>query len=116
MTNYNYGDVILVKFIFSEGGGAKLRPALVLSTENYHNSRQELVMAAVTSNVKRRLLGDTKLNDWKSAGLLHASLVTAIIRTIKQDMVVRRLGTLSRKDLQTVGRNLNRVFGHLARL
>ncbi len=116
MTNYSYGDVILVKFTFSEGGDAKLRPALVLSIEDYHNSRQELIMAAITSNVKRQLLGDTKLSGWKSAGLLHASLVTGIIRTIKQDMVVRRLGTLSKRDIFAVVRNLNRVFGPLAKL
>ena len=111
MTDYNYGDVILVKFIFSEGAQAKFRPALVLSAKNYHNNRRELIMAAITSNVERQLVGDTKLNDWKSAGLLHASLVTAIIRTIKQDMVVRRLGTLSRRDLHSVKGNLKRIFG-----
>lgn len=111
MTNYDFGDVILVKFIFSEGSDAKFRPALVLSTKNHHNSWRELIMAAITSNVERQLVGNTKLNDWKSAGLLHASLVTGIIRTIKEDMVDRKLGALSRRDLQTVERNLKRIFG-----
>ena len=115
MTDYNYGDVILVKFVFSESGDAKVRPALVLSTEEYHNRRRELVMAAITSNVKRRLFGDTRVDDWKSAGLLHASVVTAIIRTIKQEMVVRRLGRLSEGDLQTVVRHLKQVLGPFAR-
>lgn len=115
MTGYNYGDVILVKFVFSEGGEAKFRPALVLTTKSYHNSRRELIMAAITSNVERQLPGDTKLNGWKSAGLLHASLVTAIIRTIKQDMVARRLGRLSRRDLQAVERNLKQIFGSFSR-
>lgn len=114
MINYEYGDVVLVKFVFSDGSGVKLRPALVISAKDYNDKRQELVMAAITSNIRRQLFGDTKADDWKSAGLLRASLVTAVIRTIKQSMVVRKLGTLSRKDLHAMEKNLKRVFGHLS--
>ncbi len=64
------GDVVLVSFTFSDQSGAKLRPALVMSSDAYHASRQEVILAAVTSNVRRRLVGDHVLNDWKAAGLL----------------------------------------------
>ena len=111
MINYNRGDTLLVKFTFSEGEGLKHRPALVLSTEGYNSKRRELIMAAVTSNLERQLAGDTKINGWKEAGLLYPSLVTAIIRTIKQNMVARKLGTLSNNDFQTVEKNLKGVLG-----
>lgn len=111
MISYRRGDVVLVKFLFSDGKGIKLRPALVLSSKDYNANRKELIMAAITSNVERRLIGDTRLSDWKEANLLHPSLVTAIIRTIKQDMVERKLGRLSENDFRIVERNLRDVLG-----
>ena len=111
MINYNRGDILLVKFTFSEGEGAKHRPTLLLSTKDYNNSRQELIVAAITSNLKRRLVGDTKINNWEKAGLLYPSLVTAIIRTIKKNMVDHKLGKLSHNDFQAVKKNLKDVLG-----
>jgi len=111
MKSYNHGDVILVEFVFSESTESKQRPALVLSVDDYHKNRQELILAAITSNIDRRLIGDTKLENSKKAGLLYPSLVTAIIRTIKKDMVSRKLGRLSDKDLQSVEKNLKKVLG-----
>lgn len=111
MTDYDRGDVVLVSFLFSEQDGFKKRPALVLSTGDYHRGRRELIMAAITSNVGRILVGDTKLRDWKKAGLLYPSVVTAIIRTIKQEMVESMLGRLTERDFRSVGSSLKQALG-----
>ena len=111
MTNYNRCDILLVKFTFSEGEDSKHRPALVLSIKEYNNNRQELIIAAITSNLKRQLVGDTKINNWEDAGLLYPSLVTAIIRTIKKNMVDHKLGKLSHNDFRVVEKNLKDVLG-----
>ncbi|MBA7628244.1 hypothetical protein ES703_35720 [subsurface metagenome] len=103
---YEQGDVVLVKVVFSERTGSKKRPALVISTENYHNSRQEVIIAAITNNIKRILKGDTSIENWQEAGLKFPSIVTGIIQTIKQNMIINKLGTLSDKDLQKVKKNI----------
>lgn len=113
MTNYNRGDILLVKFTFSEGEGAKRRPALLLSTEDYNEHRQELIIAAITSNLERQLVGDAKINNWKEAKLLYPSSVTAIIRTIKKNTVDRKLGKLPDNDFQSVEKNLKNVLGFI---
>src|SRR5438034_4113452 len=83
MIGYSRGDIVLVSFIFSDQSGAKLRPALVVSSAAYHASRQDVVVAAITSNVRRRLVGDHRVIDWRGAGLVFPSMVTGIYRTIK---------------------------------
>lgn len=108
MTNYKQRDVILVDFGFTEGGGSKKRPALIISSDSYHKSRQEVIIAAITSNTERVLFGDTKMADWQSAGLLYPSLVTAIIRTIKNNLILRKLGILSKSDFQEVGASIEK--------
>jgi len=109
MIKYKHGDIVLVNFGFTEGIGFKKRPALVVSSETYHTERQEVVILAVTSNVDRILLGDTKVSQWKEAGLLYPSLVTGIIRTIKSNMIFRKIGEISKSDLDKVEENIKKI-------
>lgn len=111
MTAYSRGDVVLVGFVFSDESGKKVRPALVVSSPAYHRGRREVVVAAITSNVRRRLFGDHLIADWKGAGLLFPSRVTGIIRTISRTMIDRRLGSMPRPDMEAVERELRRSLG-----
>ncbi len=111
MINYKQKDIVLVDFGFSEGVGFKKRPALIISSDNYHKNRQEVIMAAITGNIERVLFGDIKIEGWKEAGLLYPSLITGIIRTIKANMIIHRLGLLSKIDFQKVQKNLKRSIG-----
>jgi mRNA-degrading endonuclease toxin of MazEF toxin-antitoxin module len=97
---------VLVRFVFADELGAKRRPVLVLSGDAYHAGRQEVVVAAVTSNVGRLLPGDHLLRDWRQAGLPLPSVVTGILRTIKAPMVERALGRVAAADLRAVERAL----------
>ncbi len=68
-------------------------------------------MAAVTSNVRRRLFGDYLIANWKDAGLLFPSMATAILRTIKRTMIERKLGSMPKTNLETFDRELYRCLG-----
>lgn len=109
-TVYRRGDVVLVGFVFADGTGTKLRPAVVLSSSGYHRGRQEVVVAAITSNTRRRFFGDHLLHDWKGAGLLFPSVVTAVLRTVKRTMIERRLGAMPRSDMDAVDHQVRRVL------
>ncbi len=110
MTIYERGDIILVEFIFAAGDGSKRRPALVISSNDYNKNRQELIIAAITSNIDRKFIGETVLKDWKETGLLYPSIVTAIIQTIKASMAERRLGHITEHDLKVVDKNLKEAL------
>jgi len=111
MTAFSRGDVVLVGFVFSDESGKKVRPALVLSSPPYHRGRQEVIVAAISSNIRRRLFGDHSIVDWKGVGLLFPSLVTGIVRTIKRTMIDRKLGTMRRADIEAVDGELRRSLG-----
>ena len=111
MTKYKRGDIVLVDFGFSEGAGSKKRPTLIISSDDYHKGRQEVIVVAITGNIKRALFGDTKIDKWKEAGLIYPSLVTGIIRTIKDNMIIHKLGTLLQQDFQKVQKNLGKAMG-----
>jgi mRNA-degrading endonuclease toxin of MazEF toxin-antitoxin module len=98
MTACRRGDVVLVAFVFSEETGTKLRPAL------------EVIVAAITSNVRRRLFGDQIVGDWQGAGLLFPSVVTGTLRTVKRPMIQRRLGAMGAADLRAIDAAIRRCL------
>ena len=74
------GDVVLVEFVFANEIDRKLPPALVISSDEYHRGRREVIIAAIASNVRPRLFGEQRIGDWRTAGLLFPSTVTGVIR------------------------------------
>lgn len=111
MTEYSRGDVVLVGFVFPDETGVKRRPAVIVSSDAYHQSRQEAIIAAITSRTDRMLFGDQLIAEWQAAGLLFPSVATGIIRTIKQSMIARKLGVMSRVDMQAIDGKLQTVSG-----
>jgi len=99
------------RFIFTDGTGAKRRPAVIISTSDYHHGRRGAIMAAITGNVDRLLVGDHLIAGWREAGLLFPSVATGIIRTIKQTMIERRLGVMPPADMQAIREKLRQVLG-----
>ena len=111
MTEYSRGDVVLVSFIFTDETGVKRRPAVIISSDAYHTGRDEAIIAAITSRTDRVLVGDHLIADWQGAGLLFPSVATSIIRTIKQDMIKKRLGSLPTQDMGAVDSKLKLALG-----
>ncbi|MBM4244303.1 MAG: type II toxin-antitoxin system PemK/MazF family toxin [Deltaproteobacteria bacterium] len=105
------GEIVLVRFVFADEGGAKRRPALVLSTDEYNSGRADVIVAALTSNVSRLLPGDYLIVRWQDAGLPKPSVATAIVRTIKASMVERPLGKLDRRDMARFSDGLKPLLG-----
>ena len=111
MTAYKQGDVVLVRFLFTDESGTKRRPAVIVSTNDYHQGRQKAIIAAITSNVDRVLVGDHLIAGWQEAGLLYPSVATAIIRTIKGTMIDRQLGAMPSVDMQALRGKLRQIIG-----
>jgi mRNA interferase MazF len=110
-TSYERGDVVLVRFVFADEHGAKRRPVLVLSGADYHAGRQEVIVAALTSNVSRLLPGDHLIKDWQGAGLPRPSVATGILRTIKQSMIERPFARMPARDLRAFQQLLRTTLG-----
>lgn len=115
MTKVKRGDVILVDVVFSNGVGAKLRPALVISTNDYNKGRGEIIIAGITSNTKRLHEGDSLIIEWEKAGLKVPSLTTAILQTVKKDRIQKRLGELGSTDFQNAEKTISKILGFSVR-
>ena len=109
-TTCERGAIALVRFVFADEAGAKRRPVLILSGDEYHAGRHEVIVAAVTSNLARLLPGDLALDEWEVAGLPKPSVVTGILRTIKSGMIERTIGRIGIRDLRAYEDRLRQVL------
>ena len=50
-TRYKRGDIVLVPFPFTDLSSSKRRPALVISPDIFNDQMQDLVVAAITSQL-----------------------------------------------------------------
>jgi mRNA-degrading endonuclease toxin of MazEF toxin-antitoxin module len=83
---------------------------LFLSSDEYTEGRQEAVVSAITSNTRRILTGDYLMVDWEDSGLILPSIVTGVLRTIKQSMIERKMGEISPRDLAEIESNLTQIL------
>ena len=106
MTAYKRGDVVLVTVVFADKTGVKLRPAVIVSSEAYHSGRDEVIIEAISSRTDRILLGNYLIKDWRRAGLLFPSVATGAVRTMKQNMIARKLGSMPSPEMKAIGDNI----------
>jgi mRNA interferase MazF len=98
-TNYSFGDVVLVPFPFTDQTTTKKRPAVVVSSASYNISRPDLILMAVTSQIRAvTTVGEVVIVDWKRPGLLKPSVVKPVLTTIEKGLVLRKLGQPDQQD------------------
>jgi mRNA interferase MazF len=51
---YQFGDVVLVPFPFTDQSTAKQRPGVIVSSTAYHEARRDLILMAVRQSVQKR--------------------------------------------------------------
>jgi mRNA interferase MazF len=109
---YAFGDVILVPFPFTDQSTTKQRPAVVISSSSYNTERPDLLLLAITSQVRALLaFGEALVADWQTAGLIKPSVFKPLITTIEQVLVIKRLGKLSTNDETALRTLIEKIVG-----
>jgi mRNA interferase MazF len=107
MTRFEPGDVVLVRFPFTDLEAARKRPALVLSPPDFAESHGDLVVLALTGSPQAD--DSLRLAEWKAAGLLKPTWLKPLIGTLSGRLIVRRLGKLADADGARVTKALSEL-------
>lgn len=102
MISVSRGDVVLVLFPFTDAGGAKKRPAVVVQSDAGNRRLNAVILALVTGNTQRaaieptQTLIDVATPDGVNTGLLRSSAIKCEhLATIHKDLIDRVIGRLS---------------------
>ena len=103
-TTYERGEVVLVRFPFTDLTNSKQRPALVVASEVFTRSGEDVIVAAISGQrVDHPGRFDYVVRDWQGAGLLMPSVVRAgKLVTLHGDLIRRGLGSLPAAELGDV--------------
>ena len=109
---FDFGDIVLVPFPFTSQAASKQRPAVVASSRAYNDARPDLIVMAITSQLRSTAsFGEVWLRAWQAAGLLKPSAVKPVIATLEQRLVLRRLGALTAADRDALRLALSQIMG-----
>jgi mRNA interferase MazF len=95
MSNYSPGDIILVRYPFTDLSGFKIRPAVIIGAK--HPS-SDVFLVPLTSQTASLMPGEFVLNDWQSAGLNVKSAVKRGIFTMEESLIIKWVGHISLTD------------------
>ena len=100
MTGYKRGDIVLVPFPFTDFSTLKQRPALIISSDAFNRSREDVILVALTSQIDSASKGGNysiKGAEQKRSGLLREGVVlVGKIITIDQRLIRGRIVPLAK--------------------
>lgn len=112
MTRFEFGDIVLVPFPFTDYSTTKKRPAVVISSDAYNSERLDLIIMAVTSQIRpTAALGEVIVQDWQTAGLLKPSVIKPVITTIEKELIIKLIGRLKAGDRRALRAALETILG-----
>jgi len=111
-TSFEFADVVLVPFPFTDQRATKKRPAAVVSSAVYNAARPDLIVLAITSQSRPTSgVGGVAIRHWRAAGLLKPSVFKPLLATIEQTLVLRTLGKLVPADRTRLNEFLKLIIG-----
>lgn len=94
MIPYEFGDVLLIQFPFTDVTAGKRRPALVIA-----DTGDDDVLVARITRATATSKYDAPITDWSQAGLVAPSIVRLHkLASLEKSLIVRKLGSLSDND------------------
>lgn len=110
INSFSRYDVVVLSFPFSTQSEAKARPAIIISSGIFNNSkREDIIVLAISSSIKNKLGFEPEIINWEHAGLLKPSIFKSAIATIEQKTVIHKLGSLDSQDQQTLETFLDKI-------
>lgn len=111
-TGYSFGEVVLVVFPFTNQQGSKQGPAVVVSSAAYQRERPDVILMAITSQVRPApAFGEASVKDWQDAGLLKPSVLKPILFTAEKSLIRKTLGGLKTDDQTALRKVIGVILG-----
>ena len=105
-------ELVLLPYPFSDQGGSKVRPAIIVSNDNFNKRCEDCVLVPLTTLIKDEpfslMLNQDNLESGK---LLKQSRIRIDkIFTIKKSLIIMKIGKINDKTIEKIKSEINKVF------
>ncbi len=102
----DFGDIVLLKFPFTDGQQFKKRPALVL----LDTQDGDVIVCRITSKLYNTEF-DVKIGEWQAAGLKLPSVIRVHkIATLEKEMILAKLGAVNDQIKKSVQQAISKII------
>ena len=99
---YNRGELVMIPVPYTDLSATKKRPVLVISNNKYNAKSQDMIVAAVTSNVFQQGIAITNAA-MEQGQLPKPSIIRSDkIYTLNQGIVAKRIGCVKAEIMDAV--------------
>jgi mRNA interferase MazF len=109
------GTIVLINAHFTDLSSTKIRPALVISNEDYNTKQDDMVLILITSNTSRFNPDDyvieTHNPEFKNTGLKRAlTFKVGKIITVHKKLLMAKLGIADTNTLDEIEKRLRNLL------
>ena len=101
---YSKGDVVLLSYPFTDLKTTKVRPAVVVATED--SRYPDVFVVPLTSRTGNMNIGEFILQDWSKAGLNVVSVAKRGCVLVNTVLIKLKVGGLSKRDVASLNKAL----------
>lgn len=105
--SYSKWDVVVIPFPFVKSSKTKPRPALILSKKSFNDKHGHAVLLMITTATNTKWSTDVNILNIDHAGLPVPSYIRMKFFTLDCRLIKKVIGSLSKKDRETVSAMLN---------
>jgi mRNA interferase MazF len=107
MDRLKFGDIVLLKFPFTDGKSIKRRPALIINDFN----DEDVIVCRITSQIYKTE-NDVYIDDWEESGLKLPSVIRVHkIATLEKNMVELIMGRIDNATKEKVRKIISDLTG-----
>ena len=108
---YSKFDVIAVDFPFIDKPAiTKVRPAVIVSSNDYNNKTGFVVIAMITSAKNSQLWNDIEISNGKDLELTNASFIRMKFANITKEVILHKMGELNKPNQDELTSKLKAIF------
>ena len=108
---YHKFDVVVTRFHFIEEEKlSKIRPAVIISSDEYNKKTGFVVLAMITSAKYSKIWNDIEIIDYQDISLKSSSIIRMKFSNSIQSKILDKIGTLSKKDQKNLTTKLKNIF------
>jgi len=105
-------ELVLLPYPFSDQGGSKVRPAIIVSNDNFNKRCEDCVMVPLTTVIKDEPFSLVINQDSLESGKLLKQSRVRIDKlfTIKKSLIMMKIGKINEKTLDKIKFEIIKVF------
>ncbi len=111
-SNFKFGDILLLELPFTDLVGRKLRPVLVISSENFNRISQDVIVLKITSSQQfegyevKLTQHDLIEGKLKKESYVHCHTVF----TVEKNLIIKKIAEINEEKKDEVKEKLSKIF------